>query len=136
MAWNPIDSNLIVAGLDKYRSDYSVLLWDIMKSPTVQDVNGAGKLNTIGSGLEFSRPIAEFGISEVSHSLAWFNSSSKHLAIGMNLKTIKIIDFRGSFNKSSSNNQIYIINNFRFQQSSWINTDESCSWFKYRSPQR
>lgn len=97
IAWNPAETNLIAAGLDKYRSDHSVLLWDIMKCPIVSDMNGSGKLavNNLASGLELAKPIAEFGVSEVTHSLAWLNSSSKCIAAGMNMKNIKLIDFRG-----------------------------------------
>ncbi|KAB0794498.1 hypothetical protein PPYR_11337 [Photinus pyralis] len=98
VAWNPIEGNLIAAGLDKYRSDHSLLLWDIMKCPTVSDMNGSGKLvvNTMAPGLELAKPVAEFGVSEMTHSLAWFNSNSKCVAVGMNLKNIKLIDFRDS----------------------------------------
>lgn len=97
VAWNPIENNLIAAGLDKYRSDHSVLLWDIMKCPVAPDMNGTGKLvvNTMASGLELARPVAEFGISEMTHSLAWFKTNSKLISVGMNLKNIKLVDFRG-----------------------------------------
>ncbi|KAF5296730.1 hypothetical protein FQR65_LT10166 [Abscondita terminalis] len=98
VAWNPIERNLIVAGLDKYRSDHSVLLWDMMKCPVPTDMNGSGKLvvNTMAPGLELAKPVAEFGISELTHSLAWFNGNSKFIAVGMNMKNIKLIDFRDS----------------------------------------
>lgn len=96
VAWNPTECNLLAVGLDKFRSDHSLLLWDIMKCPLQQDMNGTGKLvvNTMASGLELAKPVAEFGVSEVAHSLAWFNGNNKYLAVGMNLKTIKLIDFR------------------------------------------
>jgi WD40 repeat protein len=29
LAWNPVQKNLLAAGLDKVRSDYSCLIWDI-----------------------------------------------------------------------------------------------------------
>lgn len=70
-----------------------------MKCPIVADMNGSGKLavNNMASGLELAKPIAEFGVSEVTHSFAWFNGSSKCIAAGMNMKNIKLIDFRGTF---------------------------------------
>lgn len=33
VAWNPTESNLIAAGLEKHRTDHSVLLWDLQRCP-------------------------------------------------------------------------------------------------------
>lgn len=52
-------------------------------------------VNTMAPAVELVKPIAEFGTSEVTYSLAWFHSSSKLLACGMNGKSIKIYDLRG-----------------------------------------
>lgn len=82
-------------GLDKIRSDYSILLWDIMKCPVSENNSGRLAVNTMAPAVELARPIVEFGMSEVTHSLAWFHGNSKLVAAGMSLKTIKIIDFRG-----------------------------------------
>ncbi|XP_059475462.1 GATOR complex protein MIOS-B isoform X2 [Neocloeon triangulifer] len=72
VAWNPVERSLLVSGLDKHRGDHSVLLWDAVKSP--------------------QKPVAEFGLSEVIHSLAWVQQNV--IAVGMNNKNIKIIDIR------------------------------------------
>lgn len=85
VAWNPVDPNLLVVGLDKYRYDHSILLWDITKSPTSSERLHHHEL----------RPIAEAGVTETTHSLAWFKRESKCLVVGANNKTLKIIDFRG-----------------------------------------
>lgn len=95
VAWNPIETNKIIVGLDKYRSDQSVLLWDILKCPVSENGSGRLAVNTMAPAVELARPIAEYGTSEVVHSLAWFNGNSKIVAGGMSLKAIKIIDFRG-----------------------------------------
>lgn len=94
VAWNPLEPNKLVCGLEKYRSDHSVLLWDINKCTGSDNgrLNNCIPLNMADS----CRPVAEFGLSEATHSLAWFNGNSKVLAAGMNLKSIRIIDFRDS----------------------------------------
>lgn len=33
VAWSPIEPNLIAAGLEKHRTDHSVLLWDLQRCP-------------------------------------------------------------------------------------------------------
>ncbi|XP_043268495.1 GATOR complex protein MIOS-B [Venturia canescens] len=92
VAWNPVDPNLIVSGLDKYRTDHSVLLWDIQRTPIGSDrVHHHPNVQT-----DTIKPIAEAGVSETTHSLAWFNNESRCLVAGINNKQLKIIDFRDS----------------------------------------
>lgn len=94
--WNTVDPNLVAAGLDKYRADNSVLIWDITKSSPSNDHNNSGRLavNTMAPGVELARPVAEFGVSETAHSMAWF-TNPKLLAVGVNMKNIKFVDIRG-----------------------------------------
>ncbi|XP_046467941.1 GATOR2 complex protein MIOS [Neodiprion pinetum] len=87
VAWNPVDPNLIICGLDKHRTDSSVLLWDVLKSPT-------GSHHHSNMQAESVRPIAEAGVSETAHSLAWFLNEPRCLVVGINNKHLKIIDFR------------------------------------------
>jgi hypothetical protein len=100
----------VAAGLDKYRADNSVLIWDITKSSPNNENNNSGRLavNTMAPGVELAKPIAEFGVSETAHSMAWFSSNSKIIAVGMNLKNIKFVDIRGDhyhlFETPSTNN--------------------------------
>ncbi|KAM0726260.1 GATOR2 complex protein MIOS-B [Formica fusca] len=79
VAWNPVDTHLIMSGLDKHSKEHSVLLWDVQHYP---------------KGSE--RPIAEAGISENVHSAAWFKHDSRCLAFGANNKQLKVVDFRDS----------------------------------------
>nr|XP_022917672.1 GATOR complex protein MIOS-A isoform X1 [Onthophagus taurus] len=87
LAWNPVDSYKIVAGLDKNRSDSSILLWDITKTAMISESSHI-------------RPVLEYGLSETTHSLAWINRQV--LAAGMNNKSIKILDFRDSIKLANS----------------------------------
>lgn len=89
VAWNPVDSNLIVSGLDKYRTDHSVLVWDVVKCPHHHGVAAP-------VSVEQPRPIAELGLSETTNALAWFNSQPRSLVLGMNGKHLKLVDLRGT----------------------------------------
>ncbi|XP_069700640.1 GATOR2 complex protein MIOS [Periplaneta americana] len=104
--WNPVDSNLLAAGLDKYRAEHSVILWDVLKCPLHGDGRNAPSVSlqhhAASPGAELARPLAEFGLSETTHSLAWFNSQPRSLVIGMNNKHLKLVDFRDSIKVSNS----------------------------------
>ncbi|KAL1137877.1 hypothetical protein AAG570_009573 [Ranatra chinensis] len=78
VAWNRVDTNLIAAGLDRYRSDHCVLVWDVC--------SGVG-----GSGVA---AVAELGLSDAAHSLAWLYSQPRALIVGMNNKHLKMVDLR------------------------------------------
>lgn len=67
-----------------------------MKCPLTNDLNGSNRLsmNTVAPAVELAKPVAELGVSESAHSLAWFNTNSKAMAVGMNMKNIKLIDVR------------------------------------------
>ncbi|KAJ8676074.1 hypothetical protein QAD02_011860 [Eretmocerus hayati] len=88
VAWNPVDPNLFVCGLDKYRTDQSLLLWDIVKGPSSSERSHNNNQN------ETVRPVAEAGVSETVHSLAWFRNEPKCLVASVNNKQLKIFDFR------------------------------------------
>ena len=106
LSWNPNDTNYLVVGLDKYRTDHSVLLWDIVKSSTSE------RMHHHNSTQSDARPVAEACVSETIHSLAWFNKESKCLVAGVNNKQLKIIDFRGKMIKLNINSKNIEINIF------------------------
>lgn len=103
VSWNPIEPNIVAAGLDKYRADHSLLIWDIKKCSVSSDNNGSTRLmgstnsshHNALAAVELPKPVAEFGVSETTNSLAWFITQPRTLAIGLNQKSIKIVDFRG-----------------------------------------
>lgn len=78
--------------MDKYRTDHSILLWDVLKSPSSTDRSHHHTASTVDS----LRPISETGVSETTHSVAWFTNESRCLVAGVNNKQLKIIDFRDS----------------------------------------
>ncbi|BES96654.1 missing oocyte, meiosis regulator, homolog (Drosophila) [Nesidiocoris tenuis] len=75
VSWCQNDPQLIAAGLDRYRSDHCVLVWDI------QSRTGAAV-------------VAEMGLSDMAHSLTWLPDHHKTLVVGMNNKLLKMIDLR------------------------------------------
>ncbi|XP_075236939.1 GATOR complex protein mio isoform X2 [Lycorma delicatula] len=88
VAWNPVDSNLIAVALDRFRAEHSVILWDVLKGPSRLGHH------TAGTPTEYSRPVAELGLSDTAHSLAWLHSQPRSLVIGMNNKHLKMVDLR------------------------------------------
>ncbi|XP_039295830.1 GATOR complex protein MIOS-B [Nilaparvata lugens] len=87
ISWNPVDTNLIAVGLDKYRMEHSVMVWDVVKGSS-----RAGHYST--NPAEYPRPCSELGLSDTAHSLAWLRTQPRSLVIGMNNKHLKLIDAR------------------------------------------
>lgn len=121
IAWNPIDRHRIAAGLDKYRTDASILLWDIHKCPPTANstttnnlIDGAtcptwstatasnSNASAAAMAVELARPVNEFGVSDTTNSLAWFTGNSNLLAAGMNGKVVRLIDFRDPYKAANS----------------------------------
>jgi hypothetical protein len=72
-----MDSNLLAAGLDRYRTDHCVLVWDTQVARA-------------------SSTVAEMGLSDAAHSLAWLYNQPRSLIVGMNNKHLKMVDLRGN----------------------------------------
>ncbi|XP_031568130.1 GATOR complex protein MIOS-like [Actinia tenebrosa] len=111
LAWNPVASNLLAAGLDKVRNDVSLMVWDINVQLTVRDISGqekpsrhstvqSGKQSPImGPGISESttignRPLAELATSEPTLSLAWFPREHNCLIAGQAQKYLRVFDLR------------------------------------------
>lgn len=98
VAWNPVDPNLLICGLDKYRTDHSILLWDVVRSQNLNpSVHPQTHHHTMtGQADHTIKPLCEAGVSETTHSLSWFTNDSRCCVAGVNNKQLKIIDFRDS----------------------------------------
>ncbi|XP_065221938.1 GATOR2 complex protein MIOS-B [Planococcus citri] len=92
--WNPIETNLLASGYEKHRSDHSILIWDVMKGPSDTRMYGSYSSVYGVQSTEFVKPIMEIGLSDMAHSIAWFNQSPHKLVVGINNKNLKIIDLR------------------------------------------
>lgn len=87
IAWNPVECNLLAAGLEKYRTDYAIIVWDVAK----QSFGNIIHEHPFQTG---SRAVVELGFSETTNSLQWFGNQPKTLVCGMNSKFLKIFDLR------------------------------------------
>lgn len=83
VAWNPVDYHIIAVGLEKFRAEPAVFLWDAFRCP----YHSADEFHS-----DQAKAMLETGISETANSLSWINSSC--LAVGFNNKNLKIIDRR------------------------------------------
>ncbi|KXJ29822.1 WD repeat-containing protein mio [Exaiptasia diaphana] len=111
LAWNPVTSNRLAAGLDKQRNDVSLLVWDINVQLTVRDISGqekqsrhptaiSGKQSPImgygvpDSSLSGHRPLVELSTSEPTISLSWFPHEPNTLIAGQGPKFLRVYDIR------------------------------------------
>ncbi|MGH0129785.1 UNVERIFIED_CONTAM: hypothetical protein FKN15_061237 [Acipenser sinensis] len=102
LAWNPVDSNWLAAGLDKHRADFSVLIWDISSkftpeaSVTMEKIRlSAGDTD---AGLVVTKPLYELGQNDACLSLCWLPRDQKLLMAGMH-RNLAIFDLRNTSQK-------------------------------------
>ncbi|XP_063159760.1 GATOR2 complex protein MIOS [Candoia aspera] len=101
LAWNPLDSNWLAAGLDKHRADFSVLIWDISSKYTPETSVATEKLRLSGdteSGLVVTKPLYELGQNDACLSLCWLPRDQKLLLAGMH-RNLAIFDLRNTSQK-------------------------------------
>ncbi|XP_033762093.1 GATOR complex protein MIOS-like isoform X2 [Pecten maximus] len=97
LAWNPEETNLIAEGLEKYRSDPCILIWDIHSKPgneLTSTLERQRYSSSISESSVITKPITELGPGDTTGSLAWFHKDTKTFAAGMGSKYIKIFDLR------------------------------------------
>ncbi|XP_023561751.1 GATOR complex protein MIOS isoform X2 [Octodon degus] len=101
LAWNPLDSSWLAAGLDKHRADFSVLIWDICSQyapdsvPTERVRLSAGEAET---ALLVTKPLYELGQNDACLSLCWLPRDQKLLLAGMH-RNLAIFDLRNTSQK-------------------------------------
>ncbi|GCC23005.1 GATOR2 complex protein MIOS [Chiloscyllium punctatum] len=102
LAWNPVDSNWLAAGLDKHRADFSVLIWDISSKYTPEIAVPAEKVRLSAgdtdAGLVVTKPLCELGQNDASLSLCWLPRDQKLLLAGMH-RNLAIFDLRNTSQK-------------------------------------
>ncbi|ENN79182.1 hypothetical protein D910_02334, partial [Dendroctonus ponderosae] len=90
--FNPVDCQLVAVGLEKYKPDNSIMIFDITQVCAKRDPI-VGFMGSNGVA-ESTKPVWEFGMSEHCQNLSWFHNNSKILATGMNMKFIRLYDIR------------------------------------------
>ncbi|KAK5600369.1 hypothetical protein CRENBAI_025252 [Crenichthys baileyi] len=106
LAWNPVDSNLLAAGLDKHRADFSVLIWDISSKFAPETIVAAEKIRLSSVDLDSStvvtKPLYELGQNDACLSLCWLLRDTKLLLAGMH-RNLAIFDLRNTSQKTFVN---------------------------------
>ncbi|XP_074540448.1 GATOR2 complex protein MIOS [Halichoeres trimaculatus] len=106
LAWNPVDSNLLAAGLDKHRADFSVLIWDISSKFSPEASVTAEKIRLSSVDLDSSsvvtKPLYELGQNDACLSLCWLLRDPKLLLAGMH-RNLAIFDLRNTSQKTFVN---------------------------------
>ncbi|CAG02753.1 unnamed protein product [Tetraodon nigroviridis] len=106
LAWNPVDSNLLAAGLDKHRADFSVLIWDISTKFSPEAGASAEKMRLSSLDLDSSsvvtKPLYELGQNDACLSLCWLLRDPKLLLAGMH-RNLAIFDLRNTSQKTFVN---------------------------------
>ncbi|KAK7593002.1 hypothetical protein V9T40_007754 [Parthenolecanium corni] len=92
--WNPAETNLLASGYEKHRSDHSILIWDVTKGPSDNRIYGSYSSVLGVMSTEYIRPVIEIGLSDIAHSLSWFNQNPHYLIVGINNKNLKMLDIR------------------------------------------
>lgn len=106
LAWNPVDSNLLAAGLDKHRADFSVLIWDISSkfSPEASVASEKSRFSAVelDSSTVVTKPLYELGQNDACLSLCWLLRDPKLLLAGMH-RNLAIFDLRNTSQKTFVN---------------------------------
>nr|XP_033786917.1 GATOR complex protein MIOS isoform X1 [Geotrypetes seraphini] len=102
LAWNPLESNWLAAGLDKHRADFSVLIWDISSKYTPDGTIPMEKMRLsttdTEAGLVVTKPLYELGQNDACLSLCWLPRDQKLLLAGMH-RNLAIFDLRNTSQK-------------------------------------
>lgn len=92
VSWNAVDSNLIAVGLDRHRSDSSLLVYDVFLS---QDYHPEKGREDGQHGSRTDGALFDFGGNDPCVSCSWFRQSSKIMVAGFHGKGLRLFDLRG-----------------------------------------
>ncbi|XP_033109152.1 GATOR complex protein MIOS-like isoform X2 [Anneissia japonica] len=96
LEWNSSETNLLLAGYDKYRGDPGIAMWDVRYQG--READKTKKLPGLADGQgTVSKPLAEFGSpGEIIHSMQWLISDPTCFLAGIGSKHIRLYDIRDS----------------------------------------
>ncbi|KAK3891191.1 hypothetical protein Pcinc_004907 [Petrolisthes cinctipes] len=101
VGWSSQEPQLLAAGLEKVRTDHSVVVCDVNRPTHPQPYSTFDQRNSASGDL--LKPLAEYGLAETTHSLAFSLHTHRTLIAGMNNKHIKVFDLRESKNCATTN---------------------------------
>lgn len=93
LAWNPEDTNLLTEGLEKFRNDACIVIWDITSSHITSDNSERSRYSSSEHG-SVTRPCFEIGAGDTSSSFAWFPQDARTFVTGMNNRYLRVYDLR------------------------------------------
>ncbi|XP_045138344.1 GATOR complex protein MIOS-A-like [Portunus trituberculatus] len=100
LAWSSQEPQLLAAGLDKVRTDHSVVVCDVTR-PGVAPSYSFEQRNSISG--DVLKPWMEYGNAETAHSVAFSLHTARTLMAGMNNKQIRLFDLRENKMCASTN---------------------------------
>jgi hypothetical protein len=97
----------LAGGFEKIRNEHSILVWDVRGNPSTPTSKIELKNEPVIYMTDYRltsetkrseiRPNYETGTSESCHSLKWNPHNMNQLLAGVNGKSLKIFDIRGTF---------------------------------------
>ncbi|KAK3108543.1 hypothetical protein FSP39_010218, partial [Pinctada imbricata] len=98
LEWNPVDSQYLAEGLEKYRNDGCINIWNIHQKTDVGTYHERLRYSSSHSdiGSIVYNPFIELGKgpSETTASFSWFPKDPKTFITGMNARYLRIFDLR------------------------------------------
>nr|XP_034309775.1 GATOR complex protein MIOS-A isoform X2 [Crassostrea gigas] len=94
--WNPVDSHLLAEGLEKYRNDSCINIWNIHHKPgnELGDRQRYSSSHSESSGAIHTPYVEIGGPSETTASFCWFKKEPRTFVTGMNTRYLRIYDLR------------------------------------------
>ncbi|XP_071500318.1 GATOR2 complex protein MIOS-like [Diadema antillarum] len=97
LAWNAMDPKLLAVSFDKYRTDCSLLIYDVNARL------GAGQSRPLSVGSERDkRAVSELVNSDALHSMSWIPHQHHSIIVGVGQKNLRLYDIRDASKYKSS----------------------------------
>lgn len=93
LAWNPIESNFLAAGLEKNRHDGCIAIWDVNSKVAESSLPPERMRYSSSESSVITKPYLDIGMSESSISFCWKPGESKTFVTGMS-KCLRVYDMR------------------------------------------
>ncbi|KAL8558525.1 hypothetical protein ACOMHN_038849 [Nucella lapillus] len=91
LAWNPEESHFLAEGLEKFRNDPCVVIWDVNANHSLTESSERSRYSSSEHG-SISRPYAEIGPGDFTSSFAWYDGRT--FFAGMLGRYIRLYDLR------------------------------------------
>lgn len=89
LAWNPGESRFLAQGMEKFRNDPCIVIWDVTATHTHSESSERSRFSSSEHG-SISRPYLEIGSGDTSSSFAWFDE--RNFVTGMNNRYLRLYD--------------------------------------------